>query len=99
MVKIPAVSNALSTVSEKVWDSVSTHLPGLRDYPKVYGLVALGLGCAGLKAYFESMRRKALCRASGLKSVINVVKQHPAEMLANLLEQLFDQSDTVDTIR
>lgn len=96
---IPPVSNALGTVRERVWESLANYIPGLRDHPNVYALLALGVGLAGFKAYFESMRRKAIFRASQLKSVINVVKQHPSEMIASLLGKIFDHSDTADTIR
>lgn len=93
------MSEVTSKAGERVWETLGDHVPGLRDHPKLLGALALGTGIAGMKMYLENRWREQVSRASRLKSNIRVVKQHPSELLAHLLDQLFERTDTVDTIR
>ncbi|GMH35468.1 hypothetical protein BSKO_03336 [Bryopsis sp. KO-2023] len=99
VIQLPAIAGPLSEAGGKVWDVIADHVPGLRENPKIYGALTVALACVTTNRYLNYQRRRAISRATLLQSFVRVVQQSPAEIVGKLLNQLFDQDETVDTIR
>ncbi|CAD7694808.1 unnamed protein product [Ostreobium quekettii] len=95
----PGIQDALSGPLDRMWDTLTQHLPGLDKYPKLY-LAGAGLAVAASAwGYLQAVSRRSMRRAEGVQRSIRVVKQQRPELIGLLLGQLFTPSDTVDTVR
>ncbi|KAG2499585.1 hypothetical protein HYH03_002527 [Edaphochlamys debaryana] len=95
----PAVRSTLAGYGEVVWDWACDHVPGLEARPKLMAAAVLGTSGAGLWYWQRWQRLRLLDRAAALQKAVRVVKPQPLEVLAGLVNSLFQNQDTVDTIR
>lgn len=94
-------------ISKLIWDSYGDRLheaacsllPAFRDHEKWYGAVSVAGGLLATKFSFDRHRERALKRARSLQSHVRVVKPKAPILVARLLEQLFQSTDTIDAIR
>lgn len=95
----PAVSQAVSNHVSAAWDRVCDHVPLLERYPRLAAGLAVSLTGAGVWYYNRWQRLRSLDRAAALQRNVRVVKPQPVELLAGLVDGLYNSQDSVDTVR